>query len=323
MWNEVLVGHQALRTGATLPARDCSYGPLWDVHRYLAAKTGRPWYVALAPVPAAPDQEVCVPAQRLTPAYLRRRDEAIAGWLAERPDTLVLADDADVRNWSIRLGRELDAPLVGLAPLQRVAVVRAAVGHLPLPDFAREHAGAVRLVAALAPPPMDDPAEDADPLAVRSRPTAIRLPVIERDAPIHRLLYPEAERVAAERPRTRGECPEMRPCPWVGCRHNTYLELTEGGSITIMRRDARDRALEPWQVDPATSCSLDVAERGGMTLADVAEAIGDVSRERARQIEQRAIAAMRGETSITRDDYDDYMAEIMRTSGGMWGDLVE
>lgn len=279
--------------------------------------------MALAPVPAPPDAEVKVPVQRLTGAYLRRRDDAIAGWLAERPETLVLADDADVRRWAERVGRELDAPLLGLAPAQRVAVARAATGNAPLPPWALEHAGALRIAAALAPPPMmDESAEPDDPAAVKTRPTAIRLPVIEREAVVMRLLYPEAARVAASRPQTRGECPPCRPCPWVGCRHNTYLETTDAGSITIMRRDAAGSALEPWDVDPATSCSLDVAERGGMTLAQVAEAIGDVSRERARQIEQRAIVAVRADLPIGRTEYRDHLADLVNQSS-TWGDLVD
>ena len=38
---------------------------------------------------------------------------------------------------------------------------------------------------------------------------------------IYALLYPEADALQAERPRTRGDCVNgIRPCPWVGCGHH-------------------------------------------------------------------------------------------------------
>lgn len=62
-------------------------------------------------------------------------------------------------------------------------------------------------------------------------------------------------------PLTRHECARgPRPCPAVRCRH----QLPEG------------------------ACSLDVADDGGHTLADVARILG-VTRERVRQIEYAAL----------------------------------
>lgn len=100
----------------------------------------------------------------------------------------------------------------------------------------------------------------------------VRLPVISDDLPA--------------RPRTRAECVDVpRPCPFVGCRYNTYLDVSGTGEIRL------NSALEPDEVDPALSCALDVADDGGASLRDVGRVL-DVTRERARQIEDRALQRM-------------------------------
>lgn len=91
----------------------------------------------------------------------------------------------------------------------------------------------------------------------------------------------ELEALEQRRPKTRRDCECVpRPCPYVGCRYNTYLEVLPSGNIKYLRPD-----VDPFEVPAATSCSLDVAERGGLTLDEVGDVIG-VVRERIRQIEQ-------------------------------------
>lgn len=90
------------------------------------------------------------------------------------------------------------------------------------------------------------------------------------------LLYPERN---YWRPATRGDCANVaRPCPYVGCRHHLYLDVTESGALKV--EDG-----EPW--DMKHSCSLDVADEGGLTLDEVGQILG-LTRERVRQIEERA-----------------------------------
>lgn len=96
-----------------------------------------------------------------------------------------------------------------------------------------------------------------------------------------------ADRAALrERPRTRGECADgPRPCPWVGCRHHLYMDVSEvTGSITVNRPGVE---LE----DLAETCSLDVADRTELKLAEVG-VLMDVTRERVRQIEARALVKL-------------------------------
>lgn len=98
------------------------------------------------------------------------------------------------------------------------------------------------------------------------------------------LMYPPVD---VPRPRTRMECKEeMRPCPWVACKHHLYLDINpETGSIKINFPD-----LEPWELKH--TCALDVAERGGITLEEVGE-IMNLTRERIRQVEVRGLLKLK------------------------------
>lgn len=90
--------------------------------------------------------------------------------------------------------------------------------------------------------------------------------------------------LAQERPRTRGECVGVaRPCPFTTCRYNLVLDRAETAVA---------------DTPPESSCALDVADRGGATLEDIAAVFG-VTRERVRQIEERALARIRrGDTVL-------------------------
>ena len=98
------------------------------------------------------------------------------------------------------------------------------------------------------------------------------------------LMYPPVD---IARPTSRAECKEeMRPCPWVACKHHLYLDINpETGSIKINFPD-----LEPWELKH--TCALDVAERGGITLEEVGE-IMNLTRERIRQVEVRGLLKLK------------------------------
>lgn len=104
-------------------------------------------------------------------------------------------------------------------------------------------------------------------------------------------MYPVEEHADYPRPRTRGECPEG-PCPWVSCVHHLYLDVSEDtGAIKI-----NHPGKEPWELDE--TCSLDVADPlrtgvgEGVTLEEVG-ALLNVTRERVRQVEGRALVQLR------------------------------
>lgn len=86
------------------------------------------------------------------------------------------------------------------------------------------------------------------------------------------------------RPRTRGECPTERPCPWVSCKYHLYVDMTAAGNLKLNFPD-----LEPWELEQ--SCALDVADGGSTTLEEVGR-LTNLTRERVRQIEARALARL-------------------------------
>jgi hypothetical protein len=94
-----------------------------------------------------------------------------------------------------------------------------------------------------------------------------------------------------ERPKVRGDCEpgginEQRPCPWLSCKYHLYLDADkETGSIKVNFPHVKDDFEKMTE-----SCSLDIADRGGITLIEIGKML-NVTRERIRQIESRAIRA--------------------------------
>ena len=82
-------------------------------------------------------------------------------------------------------------------------------------------------------------------------------------------------------PLTRGECVDgERPCPWAGCKHHLYLDVKHNGAITLNFPHLCVSEIPE-------SCSLDVADRGPVSLATVGRLM-NLTRERVRQIEMKA-----------------------------------
>jgi len=117
---------------------------------------------------------------------------------------------------------------------------------------------------------------------VRARTISVKR-MTKRELEIGRLLYPEDD---YEKPRVRSECADgPRPCPFVSCKYHLYIDVSaRTGAIKLNFPD-----LEVW--DLGESCALDVADRGGTTLEDVG-AIMNLTRERIRQVEVKALAKL-------------------------------
>ena len=102
--------------------------------------------------------------------------------------------------------------------------------------------------------------------------------------------------VDRERPRQRVDCAggELRPCPFVSCKHHLYIDVNpETGSIKY-----NFPGIEVW--DMKESCSLDVAAQGGVTLEEVGEVV-NLTRERVRQIETRGLIKLRIYEEVDED----------------------
>ncbi|MBK8256888.1 MAG: hypothetical protein IPK82_29975 [Polyangiaceae bacterium] len=117
---------------------------------------------------------------------------------------------------------------------------------------------------------------------VRARTISVKR-MTKRELEIGRMLYPEND---YQKPRARSECIEgLRPCPYVSCKHHLFLDVSaRTGAIKLNFPD-----LEVWDMNE--SCALDVADRGGTTLEDVG-AIMNLTRERIRQVEVKALAKL-------------------------------
>lgn len=101
--------------------------------------------------------------------------------------------------------------------------------------------------------------------------------------------YPDVDR-----PATRADCSNFsRPCPFVSCAHHLYLDVNQdSGHIKL-----NYPTLEVWELKD--SCSLDVSDRGGLTLEETGQILG-LTRERVRQIEFMALAVLK--EHAPRDD---------------------
>ncbi len=117
---------------------------------------------------------------------------------------------------------------------------------------------------------------------VRARTISVKR-MTKRELELGRMLFPETD---YWKPRTRSQCVEgPRPCPYVSCQHHLYVDVSpRTGAIKLNFPD-----LEVWEM--GESCALDIADRCGTTLEDVG-AIMNLTRERIRQVEVRALAKL-------------------------------
>ncbi len=81
-------------------------------------------------------------------------------------------------------------------------------------------------------------------------------------------------------------CNAQRPCPWLGCRHHAALDVSKGDGLNLAV------AIEDLDKLPET-CTLDVADRRVSQRLVTIGRVLNLSRERARQIEQRALRKLR------------------------------
>ena len=143
---------------------------------------------------------------------------------------------------------------------------------------------------AAVPDAVDGPPATSRKVRRRGRRTRMRSKTIamkrltKEELRLGALLYPPVDE---PRPHMRAECRDMpRPCPFVSCKHHLYLDVNpETGSIKLNFPD-----LEVWEM--SETCSLDVADRGGITLEEVGEIL-NLTRERIRQVEVRGLLKLK------------------------------
>ena len=93
------------------------------------------------------------------------------------------------------------------------------------------------------------------------------------------------------RPKTRADCINgIRPCPFVRCRYHLYLDVTPNNSIKVNFPN-----VNVWEM--SETCTLDVADSGGVGLREVAK-IMNISSERTRQVEVAVIKKIKRNSSL-------------------------
>lgn len=109
-----------------------------------------------------------------------------------------------------------------------------------------------------------------------------------------------------------------RPCVFVACKHSLYLDVSETGSIIL-----NFPHLEPGQMPVDQSCTLDLSERGAMTLEDIA-VMTNLTRERIRQIELKALIRRARPAAVAMGlGPEDAAAASVRHKVGPGADLEE
>ena len=83
----------------------------------------------------------------------------------------------------------------------------------------------------------------------------------------------------------QGGCAEgVRPCPFVSCRHNLFLDVDAGGNVVLNFPEG----VGPEDVPPEESCSIDVAMRGGKEVGEIARLLTTTEEEVEEAIERGA-----------------------------------
>lgn len=89
-----------------------------------------------------------------------------------------------------------------------------------------------------------------------------------------------------KRPVTRADCADVpRPCPFIGCRYNLYLDETEAGNVYLNFPNTP-------VLEMKHSCVLDLSEKGPWSLRDTSQILG-LTPERIRQIEIGVLEKLR------------------------------
>lgn len=112
---------------------------------------------------------------------------------------------------------------------------------------------------------------------VKARPRTVQIEHEECSEPMQSFV--ELEQL---RPKTRADCANVpRPCPYVSCRMNLYLDVSSKTSLKF-----NFPGVDPDEM--GESCALDVADKGDRSLESVGVMM-NLTRERIRQYEVQAL----------------------------------
>ncbi len=207
--------------------------------------------------------------------------------------------------WADRIRQRRPAPVEPPPPVPRRALPIVEACRAPMPTVVPEPEEGVNAPAPTPPSEVTVPTTPPPKLSREALRSRRKREVRAKTENISRLKkhefafatmdYPEKPGVDYMRPAVRGNCAGgPRPCPFVSCAKNLYLDVDpRNGNLKLNFPD-----LEPDEMKE--SCALDVAERGGVPgsglgegqTLDVVSEMMNLTRERIRQLETKALAKL-------------------------------
>ena len=127
-------------------------------------------------------------------------------------------------------------------------------------------------------------------------------------------MHDEFNQLGFIKPTCRSECSGVpRPCPFVTCRYNLFLDVTERGEIRY-----NYAGTEPGEMDPKASCALDVVDsfdysKGPLPQERLAELVG-CSRDTVTSVIQKALATLQETTAADEEEtFDGFLDSVLMT----------
>jgi len=107
-----------------------------------------------------------------------------------------------------------------------------------------------------------------------------------------------------KRPTCRADCSEVsRPCPYILCKHNMFLDIKDNGSIRYTQNTKDPLEVKHVEINGEKvmpSCSLDIAEQfpEGLSCDAIGTLLGGISRETVRLVSKKSTASISSRMSI-------------------------
>lgn len=101
------------------------------------------------------------------------------------------------------------------------------------------------------------------------------------------------------KPKFREDCKDVvRPCPYITCRYNLFLDVEDNGAIRFNQRTKDPTAVKSISLsgkEVYPSCTLDMVEMmpNGISNDDIGRILGGISRETVRLLAKKILLSLR------------------------------
>ena len=132
---------------------------------------------------------------------------------------------------------------------------------------------------------------------------------------IHESLESRLSIEPLDRPLTRADCQPggehyHRPCPYVSCIHNLFIEVDEDTGDIVGDPDA-----DPWEQDPDRSCTLDIVDEhpNGIVIEEISDVL-QAKIDEMIETEERLLTKLREQRG--EDSFENYEDMPLNGEGG-------